>query len=407
MSDSTIMDYGDYEIMVPPEMYSPGNYISHIFAVPKNNTVGTNELNNAITLLEFKNSEELEQRVVKKDFMEMVTGPFKFRFLPVWSDKEIAYSQSRGFLIVNISEKMVEVHTIIPGIDDEIENVAVLDGEKRIFVLEIISNAAGIGNYDKILRVIQFTNGSFSVLAEHPAGKKTSAYTEPWFVYDKKIFIYNDSITKLEVFDEQFKSINHPIAVAFNKNQVGFRCMQEIVIHPTLPFALIVEQGKWPTEEQLSKFDSLTGTALDKATDVLFNEANRLTLYLFRWTEPDPKKQFVPLLSVTGSIWNSYNPANRYSDFTFSPDGKWVIFRDKTEGSDNPVFVTVPISTNNPLYLGKPIKLGKVLRQDAIGPEGSAWTTNPTAFVMSDGVILYRWNLDKIPSTQRVKVSKE
>lgn len=407
MGDTTIMDYGDYEVLVPPEMYSPGNYISYVFAVPKNNMVGTNDLDNAITLLEFKNSEELELHVVKKDFMEMVTGPFKFRFLPVWSDKEIAYSQSRGFLIVNITEKKVEIHTIIPGIDDNIENVAILDGEKRIFVFEIISNAAGIGNYDKILRVIQFTNGSFSVLAEHPAGKKTSAYTEPWFIFDKKIFIYNDSITKLEVFDEQFKPVNHPLAVAFNKNQVGFRCMLEIVIHPTLPFALIVEQGKPPTKEKLNAADALPDSECKKARALIYGDVRRKTLYLFRWTEPDQKKQFVPLLSVAGSIWNSYNPSNRYSDFTFSPDGKWVIFRDKTEGSDNPVFVTVPISTSNPLYLGKPIKLGKVLREDAIGPEGSAWTSNPTAFVMSDGLILYRWNMDKISSLERVKMPNQ
>jgi hypothetical protein len=407
MSDTTIMDYGDYEALVSPDIFSLGEEIRYIFSVPKNNTVGTNELDNAITILEFKNSEELEPHVVKKNFMEMVTGPFEFRFLPVWSDKEIAYSQSRGFLIINIPEKKVEIHTIIPGIDDNIENVAVLDAVKRIFVFEIISNAAGIGNFDKILRIIQFNNGSFSVLSEHPAGKKTSAYTEPWFVYDKKIFIYNDSTTKLEVFDEQFKPVKHPLAVAFNTNQVGFRCMQEILIHPTFPFALIVENGKWPKKELLSKFDSLPPRERNRATDVFYDEAERLTLYLFRWTESEPKKQFVPLLSAAGSIWNSYNPTNRYSDFTFSPDGKWVVFRDKTGGSDNPVFISVPINENNPLYLGKPIKLGKAIRQEAIGPEGTAWTSNPTAFVMSDGLVLYRWDMDKIPEMQRVKMPKE
>jgi hypothetical protein len=93
--------------------------------------------------------------------------------------------------------------------------------------------------------------------------------------------------------------------------------------------------------------------------------------------------------------------------FTISPDGKWVIFRDKTEGRDNPVFVTVPIGTNNPLYLGKPIKLGKALRQYAIGPKGTAWTTNLIAFVMSDGLVLYRWNMDKIPAIQRLKISNQ
>ena len=50
-------------------------------------------------------------------------------------------------------------------------------------------------------------------------------------------------------------------------------------------------------------------------------------------------------------------------------------------------------------------KLGNALREDAIGPTGTAWTTKPTAFVMCDGKILYRWNLDKYKSLKKVKVS--
>ena len=254
--------------------------------------------------------------------------------------------------------------------------------------------------------------GGVFTLAEHPAGIKTSAYTEPWFVYQKKIFIYKDSTTELEVFDENFKPATHPLAESFNKNQVGFRCMQEIAIHPTLPIALIIEQGKWPNEEQLSKFDSLPGLAWDKATDPLYDEARRLNLYLFRWNEPDEKKRFIPLLSLAGSIWNSYNPQKQYSHLSFSPDGKWVVFRDGSNrsndlySSDNPVFVAIPINEKNPLLLGKPLKLGNAMRSDAIGPTGTAWTTNPTAFVMCDGVILYRWNLDIYDqiSLQKIKM---
>jgi hypothetical protein len=131
LSDTTIMDYGDNEALVPPEIYCPGEEIRYIFAIPKNYTVGTNELNNAITLFEFKNSEELELHVAKKDFMEMVTGPFDFRFLSVWSDNEIDYSQSKGFLIVNLQTKKVDMHTISPGMyAGDIENVAVFDGTK-------------------------------------------------------------------------------------------------------------------------------------------------------------------------------------------------------------------------------------------------------------------------------------
>jgi hypothetical protein len=413
MIDTTIMDYGDYEVMLPPSMYCPGDFIRYVFAVPKDNMVGTNELDNAITLLEFKNDEELEHHTVKKDFMEMVTGPFEFRFLPVWSDKDIAYSQSKGFLLVNIPDKKVGIHTISPGMYmGNIENLAVLDASKKTFVFEIDKPFAKVQGFKKLLQVIRFENDTFTVLAEHPAGIKTSAYTEPWFAYQKKIFVYNDSTTKLEVFDENFKPVTHPIAEAFNKNQVGFRCMQETAIHPTLPIALIVEQGKWPKKEQLSKFDSLPPKERNKATDVIYDEAERLTLYLFRWNESDEKKRFTPLISKAGSIWNSYNPANNYSDFTFSPDGKWLVFRDKSmrgndlQSSDNPIFVAVPISEKNPLYLGKPIKLGNAMRGDAIGPTGTAWTINPISFVMCDGSAIYRWNLDRYRtlSMQKVKM---
>ncbi len=402
MSDTVIMDFGDYDVMLPPLTYCAGDEIRYVFAVPRDNMVGTNELDNAIKLLEFKSDSDLYQHVIKKNFLEMVTGPFEFRFLPVWSDKEIAYSQSKGFIIVNIHDRKVEIHSISRGIyTGDIENIAVFDAQKRTFVIEINPHAAGMGNYEKILKVIRFENDTFTVQAEHFAGIKTLAYTPPWFVYQKKIFVYNDSTTQLEVFDENFIKATHPIATAFNNNQVAFRCMKEIIIHPTLPMALIIEQGKWPTDKDLDKFKSLKPMELDKATDPIYNEARRQTLYLFRWDEPDEKKQLVPLLSVAGSIWKSYNPVKEMSQLTFSPDGKWLVFRDGSmRGNDlnssiNPVFVAVPINEKNPLYLGKPVKLGKVIREDATGPEGTAWTTNPTAFIMCDGMLIYRWNLDK------------
>jgi hypothetical protein len=410
MGDTVVMNYGDYEVVVPPEVYYSGGNCDNLFAVPQDNMVGTNDLDNAITFLEFKSSEELTKHTVKKDFMKMVSGPFEFRFLPVWSKSEIAYTQSKAFLIVNIPEKKVQIQPIVPGLDDYIENIAVADAEEKIFVFEILySSGDENGNIwdNKILRVIQFTNGISTTIAQHPAGKKTNVYTEPWFVYEKRIFIYNDSTTKFEVFDQNFKTTTHPLAAAFNSNQAGFRCMREIIVHPALPFALIVEQGKWPTDEQLSKYNSLPVEMRDSATALLYNEGRRLTLYLFRWTEQDPKNQLIPLISIVGSIWKSYNPQDCFSQFTFSPDGKWVVFRDETESTSKPDFVAIPINPKNPLYLGKPVKLGKVLREDVHETEGTAWTTNPTAFVVSDGMLLYRWNLDRIPSLKRVVVPKE
>ncbi|MBN1758571.1 MAG: hypothetical protein JW863_09650 [Chitinispirillaceae bacterium] len=395
MADTIMLDYGDYIVLYPPCIYCPEDYMDNIFAVPEKNAVGTNDIDNAVSLLHFKSDTEIGRKVVKKDFMEMVTGPFEFRFTPVWSDKGIAYSQSKGFLLIDIPSKQVSIHTICPGIyQGEIGNFSILNGLKQLFVFEILKSAGE--NEKKLLQVIQFTDDTFNILAEHPAGMKTTVYTEPWFTYRNNILIYNDSTTSLETYDEKFNPTNSALAQDFNENKNKFRCMQEIVIHPTLPFALIIEKGKWPEKEKLAKADSLPREERRKIRNALYSEEARLTLYLFRWTHPDPKQRLIPLLSSAGSIWNSYNPQNAYSDFTFSPDGKWVVFRDKSESSDNPVFVAVPIDENNPLLLGKPVKLGKTMREGSTGPTGTAWTTEPTAFIMCDGLLLHRWVLDEI-----------
>ncbi len=411
MIDTTIMDFGDYDVMLPPSIYCPGPETRNIFAVPKDNMIGTNDIDNAVMLLEFKTDEDLKRHVVKQNFMEEVTGAYYFRFMTVWSKTEIAYAQSKGFLIINIPAQKVEIHTISPGIyTGDIENIAILNAQQRLFVLEIAPCAAD--GFKKILKTIRFENNTFTILSEHFAGIRTSAYTAPWFTYQQKVFVYNDSTTKIEVFDENFKPVTHPLAETFNRNQDEFRCIQEIALHPTLPFAIIIEQGKRPSKAQLAAADALPDPADEVARDSIYAEVNRLTLYLFRWNEPDEKKQLIPLISIAGSIWNSYNPANAYSHLTFSPDGKWLVFRDGTtrgansNSENNPVFVAVPIDEKNPLLLGKPIKLGHAMREGIPEPTNTAWTTNPTAFTMCDGQMIYRWNLDRYnqPGTQKVKM---
>jgi hypothetical protein len=416
MIDTTIMNFGDYDVMLPPSIYCPGPEIRNIFAVPKDNMIGTNDLDNAVMLLEFKTDEDFKLHVVKQNFMEEVTGAYYFRFMPVWSKTEITYAQSKGFLIINIPAQKVEIHTISSGIySGNIENLFILDATKRTLVLEIDEPDAEVDGFDKILKVIRFENNTFTVLAQYPAGSKTNAYTEPWFVYQQKIFVYNDSTTKIEVFDENFKPVTHPLAETFNRNQIGFRCMQEIAIHPTLPFALIVEKGKMPSKKSIDKLLQLPASEKRITVDSLLADSRRKSLYLFCWNEPDEKKQLIPLISVAGSIWNSYNPANKYSQLTFSPDGKWLIFRDGTmrgtnsNSENNPVFVAVPIDEKNPLFLGKPVKLGHAMREGLPEPTATAWTTNPTAFTMCDGMMIYRWNLDRYnqSGTQKVKMPPE
>jgi hypothetical protein len=138
MIDTTIMDFSDYDVMLPPAMYAQWGEINNIFAVPKDNMVGTNDLDNAIKLLEFKTNDEIKQHLVKNDFMEEVTGAYYFRFMPVWSEKEIAYAQSKGFLIVNIFQSkrlksILSARGYIPAI---LRMQQFLNAQQRLFVLK-------------------------------------------------------------------------------------------------------------------------------------------------------------------------------------------------------------------------------------------------------------------------------
>ena len=406
-----LLDYGDTYVMIP-QVFCTGDFLEHIFSVPEPNAVGTNDIDNAISVLVFKDANEetknaIEKHIVKKNFLDEVTGAFDFRYLPLWSNDEIAYSQSRGFIIANVKKKSVEIQTVCEGISSgDIGNVAVLDARKRIFVFEILRPKGGPKGElwdSKTLRIVHFDKGEMQIVAEHEAGLKKISYSEPWFVHDGTIFIYRDNLTKLEAFDGQFKPINHPLSVAFAANNKGFRCLLESGIHPMLPFGIFIEIGK---ELDWKKFEQMPSEVFEKVSPPLIEEQGRRSLLLFRWMQSDPKQQMIPIVTKVGSIWGNYKPID-YTAITFSPDGKWFVFQDRSEDDKNPIFVAVPIDETNPIYLGKPIKLGKVMRPEAVGPTGTAWATNPTSFVMCDGVALYKWNLGDIGGMKKVKMPPE
>ncbi|MBR9980404.1 MAG: hypothetical protein KFF50_05210, partial [Desulfatitalea sp.] len=70
------------------------------------------------------------------------------------------------------------------------------------------------------------------------------------------------------------------------------------------------------------------------------------------------------------------------TDFSFSPDGKWVVFQRRFPEPKSTYLM--PVSEKYPNFLGSPI----LLINDYFNK--FAWTTNPVSFVGSDGD-LYRW----------------
>lgn len=80
---------------------------------------------------------------------------------------------------------------------------------------------------------------------------------------------------------------------------------------------------------------------------------------------------------------------NKTFDFEFSPDGKWLIFRDKTQKASK--YILMPVNSELPHFLGSPITLGEIPY-----PETTAWTTNPLSFVVSEGDRILKWDLTNI-----------
>jgi hypothetical protein len=211
----------------------------------------------------------------------------------------------------------------------------------------------------------------------------------------------------------EIKQTTHPFIEIFNRNSGKFRKLKEFIIHPTLPFGIVVEIGK---DIDWSKIDSMpvseTRTKLEESLDA---QSWIQALYLLRWDTQDTNKQFVPIFTEPMSVIPELHPKT-YSDFQWSPDGKWLVFRDETQYSEwqegtptaeqSPVFIALPISEKNPMYFGEPLYLGKVMRENAT-PESSAWIQKPVSFVVSDGLALYKWELDTLRSAMTINTPND
>jgi hypothetical protein len=161
-------------------------------------------------------------------------------------------------------------------------------------------------------------------------------------------------------------------------------------IHQKLPFGLI--GAAYQSKPKIGR-----GEDYD-----IFN-----ALYLIRWNHPDEKKRAIPLFNHLISIYpylkpksiytanESINP-NTFRFCEFSQDGSWMVFADATESNDNPMFYAFPVDEKYPLFIGKPVILGKAFREEGI-MQSTAWLTNKPVFVLSDGVVLYVWDLTKAP----------
>jgi hypothetical protein len=242
-----------------PVIVGLDNEVEHIFAVPAKDAIGTIDIDNAISFLEFNNDNKVQINIIKKDFADEVNGDFYFSFLPQYSNDEIAYAQSRWIICQNVKTKKNHTVFIINNFDDWIGKLAVLNSKENKFIVEVLKGYADNGRsvFKKYLNIGDFSKEDFLPDAVVEGGVydglpgNALGYHEPWTTSDGKLFVYQNNDKAIKVYDEHGVPSSHIIQNVFNKNRDRFRKVKEILFHQELPFALIVDFGNMPDLSKL------------------------------------------------------------------------------------------------------------------------------------------------------------
>ncbi len=401
MPDYMILRHNGKRVFVPQTL-APKYPVVNIFAVPVKNALGTIDIDNAITIMRFTDN-DIEYDIVAKNFLKHVNGAYKFGFCNVYSDEEIAYTQSRWAVIANIKTGKVVTPVITYNLDDLITGLRPLGnrGEGKYLLLRE-GPYYGKGSEDFLHLVRLINNDSIQDEGFLNAGISTIGYKIPWQLHNDLIFTYDVDSNRIPCHDSNLKPFQHPFADVFNNNSRNWRRIKEFIIHPTLPLGLIVEKGK---KVDWDSIHSLPNEVYEEARKPVIKERDRHVLYLLRWDISDPEKQIIPILTDSLSLIPPVT-CKSYSGFQFSPDGSWLVFKDETNDMLKPVFIALPVIKDSPLFLGEPLYLGRLMTKDAT-PRMSAWTTDPLGFTISSGEHgLWKWDLGRVDKAKVVDMAE-
>lgn len=320
-----------------------------LFPVPIANSVGTNQMGNAITVISFPGKRISFDRYFKDADASIEYGEI---FFPVLTQDMIALGLPRAFLLFDFKKKIHRTLTITPDISENIEKAAVVDARKKLFMFEVARYSGKSPNpwdFSGSLVLLDLSGEKTRLLKELPIPRHFL-----WYVVGDKNFLYRNKTQQLLVYDMNLEPSLHPLADVIEKHKDKFDFVR-IISHPTLPFA-VLDWGK------SGAIVANWGKDRDTFPQVLIR---------------------------------------RVDQFSFSPDGKWVAFQQGGVMGDKKTYV-MPVSEKYPYYLGSPILL---LDKYYFDDDKSAWTTKPTGFVGSFCESIYRWDLENRDFPEKGKMS--
>ena len=330
----TAIDFTNPGQLQPQSFKSRGTNVS-LFPFPQPNSVGTNDIGNAIAAISF-HGKKIDHKFFFRNAVDDVGG--SGIFMPVIRDNVVGFAQVRRFMLYDFLKHKAHKYRITMSITEDIEKVTTADATRNRFIFQIARQNSRSNNPWDFIRSLHLMelNDELEPIKEIP--NKAGVV---WSVVHNKNFLYDMKTGTVDVLDMNLNSADHPLAVELNKHKQHLSYIW-IHVHPYLPFAILSggdEGATW-----------------------------------IAWGDDKNKPHLL---------------ADETSDFSFSPDGKWVVCNVEDYAHDDNYTYIIPVSEKYPNYLGSPIRL---LDQDLRGNH-FAWTTNPVSLVGSYDDKIYRWDL--------------
>jgi len=333
------------ELKLNGGLFSGGHSSISLFPVTQDNSIGTNDMHNAITMISFPKGRISFDKHFKNAVGDIGGGG---QYLPIISKDLIGFGQTRAFALYDFKKKIHREYSITTSLAKSIEKVAIADAKQRHFIFEIELGTNDPWKNSYTLQLIDLSGEKAKLIKEIPKEKGVI-----WSVVGDNIFLnyYDDMM--LKIIDMNLEPAQHPLAdlIRQNKGKLSFLVINA---HHSLPFA-ILSGGKYG-----SVFISW-GKDRDNTPHMLNDDATHIS---------------------------------------FSPDGKWVTFKRFIDLNTSKTYL-MPVSEKYPHYLGSPIQIFNKYFND----NKSAWTTNPISFVGSRGEVIYRWDLENRDFPEKGKMS--
>lgn len=264
------------------------------------------------------------------------------------------YAQKRSVLAFNASRKVGLWHLVCPRLEETIRAVHLLDAASFTLLLDIKITGEP-GTHQRLLRTVPMGNLLEGIEVDLALGPWPDNYTAPVTTHRGTVIHYDLPARAIRAYTAALTPGDHPLVKLYDDNRERIRLPVEIAVHPTLPFAAIIDRN--PLRNQ------------------------HYAVHIASWHPDEPGVAPVPSL-INSKLY--------CSALEFSPDGRWMVLRDESADSDEPEFVALPIARDKPPFLGPPVSLGKLHNGP---PLSTCWCGGPQRFVATDGSSLYVWEL--------------